>query len=101
MLHHVLLYGRYLVRQTPSPFCIFLRVCGECVTKEENKRMLKLLGPQHSTCQTFIKEEERKVLEHNTAAKRLNDKTKQYLMPHKRNRYTNSMPLSFLILLFG
>jgi hypothetical protein len=68
--------------------------CSECVTEEENKRMLKLLGPQHFACQAFIKEEDNAVRKYNDAARRLNEVSGQYLMSYKRNRYTGSMPLS-------
>jgi hypothetical protein len=47
-----------------------------------------------SDCQSFIKVEERKVLKYNDAARRLNEVSGQHLMSYKRNRYTNSMPLS-------
>jgi len=38
--------------------------------------------------------EDNQVRKHNDAARRLNEKSGQYLMFYKRNRYTNAMPLS-------
>ena len=69
-------------------------ICSECQTEDLNRMFLRTLGPNHPKCQAFIKAEERKVLKHNDAARRLNEVSGQYLMQYKRNRYTNSMPLS-------
>jgi hypothetical protein len=55
---------------------------------------LLTLGPNHPKCQSFIKAEDRKVQRYNDGARRLNEKAGQHLMSYKRNRYTNSMPLS-------
>jgi hypothetical protein len=63
-------------------------ICSECQEEELNKMFLRTLGPQHPKCQYFIQKEDRKVLEHNNAAKKLNDYSGQYLMRYKRNRYT-------------
>ena len=69
-------------------------VCGECVTEDLNKMFLPTLGPNNPKCQAFIKQEDRKVLRYNDAARRLNEVSGQYLMQYKRNRYTGSIPLS-------
>jgi hypothetical protein len=69
-------------------------ICSECRTESINKHRIKRLGVNHPDVQYIIKAEDRKVLQHNIAAKRLNYKAGQYLMRYKRNRYTNSMPLS-------
>ena len=69
-------------------------VCSECQTEDLNKMFLRTLGSQHPKCQAFIKAEDNQVRKHNDAARRLNEKSGQYLMFYKRNRYTNAMPLS-------
>jgi hypothetical protein len=68
--------------------------CSSCISERINKARIRRLGENHPDVQYIIKAEDRKVLQHNIAAKRLNDKAGQYLMRYKRNRYTNSMPLS-------
>ena len=69
-------------------------VCSECQTEDLNKMFLRTLGSQHPKCQAVIKAEDNQVRKHNDAARRLNEKSGQYLMFYKRNRYTNAMPLS-------
>jgi len=69
-------------------------VCSECQTEDLNRMFLRTLGPQHPKCQAFIKAEDNQVRKYNDAARRLNEKSGQHLMSYKRNRYTNSMPLS-------
>jgi hypothetical protein len=69
-------------------------VCSECQTEDLNKMFLRTLGPQHPKCQAFIKAEDNQVGKYNDAALRLNEVSGQHLMSYKRNRYTNSMPLS-------
>ncbi len=69
-------------------------ICSDCQSERINKGRIKRLGVNHPDVQGFIKTEERKVLKHNDAARRLNKVSGQHLMSYKRNRYTNSMPLS-------
>ena len=69
-------------------------VCSDCITECINKGRIKRLGINHPDVQGFIKVEERKVLKHNDAARRLNEISGQYLMKYRRNKYTGSMPLS-------
>jgi hypothetical protein len=63
-------------------------ICGPCQEERLNKMFLRTLGPNHPKCQAFIKAEDRKVLKHNDAARRLNGISGQHLMSYKRNRYT-------------
>jgi hypothetical protein len=69
-------------------------ICSDCRTERINKGRIKRLGINHPDVQGFINVEERKVLKHNDAARRLNEVSGQYLIKYKRNRYTGSMPLS-------
>jgi|SRR5215207_8577594 len=69
-------------------------ICSECREESINKHRIKRLGVNHPDVQGIIKEEDMKVLRHNTAAKRLNDKARATLMKYKRNKYTGSMPLT-------
>ena len=55
---------------------------------------LRTLGPNHPKCQAFINKEEREVLKHNDAARRLNEVSGQTLMKYRRNKYTGSIPIS-------
>jgi hypothetical protein len=68
-------------------------VCGSCNEESINKMLLRNLGPDHPKVKTFVIAEDKRVLQHNTAAKRLNDKAHATLMLYKRNRYTGRMLL--------
>ena len=68
-------------------------VCGPCQEESVNKMLLRNLGPEHPKVKTFVIAEDKNVLQHNTAAKRLNDKAGATLMLYKRNRYTGRMLL--------
>jgi hypothetical protein len=68
--------------------------CSYCNEERINKHRIKRLGVNHPDVQYIIQAEDRKVLQHNDAAKRLNDKAGVMLMKYKRNRYTGRMLLS-------
>ena len=69
-------------------------VCSECFEERINKSRIKVLGVNHPESQRIIRAEDREVLRHNDAAKRLNDKAGTVLMKYKQNRYTGRTVLS-------